>query len=502
MLSLALRLPGGLQCRALGKETGSKSLPSDAAKTFAAAMGGALEELPALLRKGEGDECAWLDNPAPKRQESLRPRLPYFLAQLVTAGAEVRPTQPHLELGAACQVNGMREVRSRCSCGWANSLWDAVASSIQGDTRNETGHCCTACSKCSAVLEPLLTLRKRLPRAVIDRSHSELSISTSAIAGDAAQIHLLIVKECLKRIASRNLETSENLLEDDPEVYWCLQVFFGLKAEVFWRSSGPLVSLSVTSFKDMCRNFLAEAKAQEGEPSLPGAVATEDSKEEVAAAALPKEAVQNVETFEQLAKKVSSRRHHSVEPPASFPTEREPSPGILKRGSRRASTARTITLGDIEDAPEEESKEASRPKEPEVPELSFVHVNMEALLEPYPELPAPPVLKQRPRAERRRSGPARPRAFKEERSVRQVGSPSSPFRAPVRVKKPATVVAKHRPLVVLLPGEGYAKRSKAVAFDSPRKGRAGYSSMDEENRLVQEIAQLSRRIEQLRAGNG
>ena len=102
--------------------------------------------------------------------------------------AEFLQLGPHLEMSAACHVHGLREARSRCQCGWLNSLWDSVTSAIQGNTRNDA-HCCVSCNQCSAVLEPMLTLRKRLPKPVIDRSHSELSIST--VGEMNTQIHLL-----------------------------------------------------------------------------------------------------------------------------------------------------------------------------------------------------------------------------------------------------------------------------------------------------------------------
>lgn len=102
--------------------------------------------------------------------------------------AEFLQLGPHLEMSAACHVHGLREARSRCQCGWLNSLWDSVTSAIQGNTRNDA-HCCVSCNQCGAVLEPMLTLRKRLPKPVIDRSHSELSIST--VGEMNTQIHLL-----------------------------------------------------------------------------------------------------------------------------------------------------------------------------------------------------------------------------------------------------------------------------------------------------------------------
>ncbi|CAK9034465.1 DENN domain-containing protein 4C [Durusdinium trenchii] len=272
----------------------SKHLPPDALRYFLAAIPSALEENEGSTKEHrrnrltcreeqngiervrvtdvehspshpyEGDHCAWMDTSAAKsKQEQLKPRLPNFLAQLVAAGTEPRQKGPHLEMAASCHVYGLRDARSRCNhCGWLNSVWDAIGSSIQGNTRNE-GHSCISCNKCQAVHEPTLTLRKRLPRAVIDRSHSELSIST---VGDlSTQIHLLNLKVCLDRITSRQLDelTEEKLLEEDPEVYWCLHLFYGLRAEVFWRKgSDAPVLLASTGFHSMCRS-LAAAKKQE-----------------------------------------------------------------------------------------------------------------------------------------------------------------------------------------------------------------------------------------------
>eukprot|EP00435_Cladocopium_sp_Y103_P026466 s630_g6.t1 len=266
--------------RCLGSDHSSRHLPPDAIKYFLAAIPSALEELQSLLRKHEGEEMpsvSWLDGYAASKnkQDHLKPRLPNFLAQLVSVGAEPRPKGPHLEMGATCQVHGLREARSRCHCGCLNSIWDAIGSSILGNTRNEQGHSCIQCAKCQSVLEPTLTLCKRLPRAPIDRSHSELSISTT---GDSSmQIHLLNLKVCVERIRSRSLEelTEQQLLEEDPEVYWCLHIFYGLRAEIFWRmnANAPFV-LASTGFNSLCRSYAAAKKQEHDALSLilPGRV--------------------------------------------------------------------------------------------------------------------------------------------------------------------------------------------------------------------------------------
>eukprot|EP00913_Durusdinium_trenchii_P017812 g16737.t1 len=169
---------------------------------------------------------------AKSKQEQLKPRLPNFLAQLVAAGAW---------LGRAHA--GREQSRGRRVRIWR---WPRRATSM-------------GCGMHEAV---------RLPRAVIDRSHSELSIST---VGDlSTQIHLLNLKVCLDRITSRQLDelTEEKLLEEDPEVYWCLHLFYGLRAEVFWRKgSDAPVLLASTGFHSMCRS-LAAAKKQERLPSI------------------------------------------------------------------------------------------------------------------------------------------------------------------------------------------------------------------------------------------
>ncbi|CAK9007030.1 unnamed protein product [Durusdinium trenchii] len=470
---------------------------------------------------------------AKSKQEQLKPRLPNFLAQLVAAGTEPRQKGPHLEMAASCHVYGLRDARSRCNhCGWLNSVWDAIGSSIQGNTRNE-GHSCISCNKCQAVHEPTLTLRKRLPRAVIDRSHSELSIST---VGDlSTQIHLLNLKVCLDRITSRQLDelTEEKLLEEDPEVYWCLHLFYGLRAEVFWRKgSDAPVLLASTGFHSMCRSLAAAKKQEAKRASLSGAAPAERSQ-----ARLPT-APRQAEEFSDLALKSSTRRNKSVERSVEFFEEEGPN----GRAASRRPAMRRVTLKDIgevcivpqEDEDEEDSEESGVEKSGRRAaegEVSFVHVNMEVRLEPLDLPEQRPLLTQRPRAppelpQRRRRSPRRgvpsPRALKENslsssphaneqspsgRSVSRspktaTATPVTQRSRPRRVQNPL-VVARFRPKCRLQNGEGYAK-DKHLRKVLPRRAAdlvaakgllvAGGSL---EEQLVSEIAGLSRRIDDL-----
>lgn len=537
--------------RCLGADHSSRHLPPDAIKYFLAAIPSALEELQSLLRKHEGEEgpsVSWLDGYAASKnkQDHLKPRLPNFV------GAEPRPKGPHLEMGATCQVHGLREARSRCHCGCLNSIWDAIGASILGNTRNEQGHSCIQCAKCQSVIEPTLTLCKRLPRAPIDRSHSELSISTT---GDSSmQIHLLNLKVCVERIRSRSLEelTEQQLLEEDPEVYWCLHIFYGLRAEIFWRmnANAPFV-LASTGFNSLCRSYAA-AKKQEARGAA-GHSSNATAPEERSKARLPTAAGAQAEEFSDLALKNSTRRNASVERSVHFFEEE----GRAARGAMRRPI-RTVTLKDIGEAcivpqddeegdSDEDSEDAAdevAPKPallrrkstglgPATPEMAFVHVNMEVNLDPLivgderpalqsrpgapPELPARKGRRRTSAAKRPREGKSSsPRALKEtSASIPEASaspdrpdrlptsrSPKKPptvsLKEPVRVKKPL-VVASSRPKCRLLPGEGYAlaaqfpRKTRKVA---PTRGLVLGTSLEEQ--LVSEIAQLSLKIDEMR----
>ena len=533
--------------RSLGSDHSSKHLPPDAIRYFLAAIPAALEELPSLLRKHEGDEgtsppgnLTWLDHyaAAKNKQDHLKPRLVNFLAQLVSAGSDPRPKGPHLEMGAICHVHGLREARSRCnSCSNLNSMWDAIASSILGNTRNEQGHSCIQCTKCQSVMEPTLTLCKKLPRAPIDRSHSELSISTT---GDSSmQIHLLNLKVCAERIRSKSLEdmTEQQLLEEDPEVYWCLHIFYGLRAEIFWRTNGHAPCLlASTGFNSMCRSYAA-AKKQEAKQAAAGAHLEDRSKARLPTT--PKQA----EELNDLAKG-STRRNVSVERSVQFFEGEEGG----SSGPRRP--IRTVTLKDIgeayivpqdeevesDDDSGEESAHAARPTlrrkntpgtGPGGPEMAFVHVNMEVTLDPLivgderpmlqsrpgppPELPQRRRKRLRPRSPSPRalkygntketsfsSGPTsspRPSSFRLTEKLPTSPRPPSP-KEPVRVQPKALVLA-HRPKCRLQPGEGYAKLAPETASRKviPPKGLVLGTSLEEQ--LVSEIASLSIRIDEM-----
>lgn len=449
-------------------------------------------------------------------------------------------------------MHGLREARSRCHCGCLNSIWDAIGASILGNTRNEQGHSCIQCAKCQSVIEPTLTLCKRLPRAPIDRSHSELSISTT---GDSSmQIHLLNLKVCVERIRSRSLEefTEQQLLEEDPEVYWCLHIFYGLRAEIFWRmnANAPFV-LASTGFNSLCRSYAA-AKKQEARGAA-GHSSNATVPEERSKARLPTAAGAQAEEFSDLALKNSTRRNASVERSVHFFEEE----GRAARGAMRRPI-RTVTLKDIGEAcivpqddeegdSDEDSEDAAdevAPKPallrrkstglgPATPEMAFVHVNMEVNLDPLivgderpalqsrpgapPELPASKGRRRTSAAKRPREGKSSsPRALKEtSASIPEASaspdrpdrlptsrSPKKPptvsLKEPVRVKKPL-VVASSRPKCRLLPGEGYA-----LAAQFPRKTRKVAvtrglvlgTSLEEQ--LVSEIAQLSLKIDEMR----
>eukprot|EP00931_Biecheleriopsis_adriatica_P096057 TRINITY_DN6969_c0_g1_i4.p1 TRINITY_DN6969_c0_g1~~TRINITY_DN6969_c0_g1_i4.p1 ORF type:complete len:1741 (-),score=336.34 TRINITY_DN6969_c0_g1_i4:106-5328(-) len=171
-------------------------------------------------------------------------------------------TTPHLELGARCLVQGFREVRSTCRCGCRVSLWDGLRASISGLCCNELGHSCVQCAACGHLHELGFMLRRKLQRSIRVRSTSVWSIdsssSTLSTVDPASVMQLLTVEECLRRVASKHLEEVplEQILEDDPEVFWCLQVFFRLQAQVFWRlGQASPVLVGVASFQVLCKAY-------------------------------------------------------------------------------------------------------------------------------------------------------------------------------------------------------------------------------------------------------
>eukprot|EP00439_Symbiodinium_sp_Y106_P070431 s1376_g12.t1 len=243
-------------------------------------------------------------------------------------------------------------------------------------------------------MEPVFTLRKRLPRALIDKSSSELSL---VLQGD---------------------------------VYWCLQVFFGLRSEVFWRRGRcSAVRLSSWSFQTLCRSYISPEQRSKGieehrklSDSFGGAILSDapggtTSISGKASVMLPSgfdrqdrtPVSEELGVLGDLCHKVSSRRHAGSDMPGALPSPRQSLDGD-SRGSFRLERLSGHThprnlddipeaMAHLQDAASDVSSPSVRGDEGQdevVPEVSFVHLCVQA--------PAAPRCLARPPRYRRLEG--------------------------------------------------------------------------------------------------
>ncbi|CAE7263521.1 unnamed protein product [Symbiodinium sp. CCMP2592] len=358
--------------------------------------------------------------------------------------------------------------------------------------------------------------------ALIDKSSSELSL---VLQGDVAgQIHLLTLEECLRRIQERHLAdlaTEEELLDEDPEVYWCLQVFFGLRSEVFWRRGRcSAVRLSSWSFQTLCRSYISPEQRSKGieehrklSDSFGGAILSDapggtTSISGKASVMLPSGFDRQVSEelgLGDLCHKVSSRRHAGSDMPGALPSPRQSLDGD-SRGSFRLErlSGRRTTLVNLDDIPEamahlqDAASDVSSPsgrgdegQDEVVPEVSFVHLCVQAPAAPrclarpprYRRLEgdgseatddAPPTAKAsakpqgrpKPKTQPKRSGSPNRRVIAKEAELGNLTrrpSNRASLSPPRRVTVPLVVATKPSKCKPSF-GEGYAAGRRSASF--------------------------------------
>ena len=261
-------------------------MPPDAARIFRSAVGPALEAATFAAAAGTAEDVA---APGPSRdREQLLVRLllhisaapsraktspgpdvlvpspggpdeeltasPVVLVAAGTLSAEELPgpmragdAAPGLRVSGL--LHGFRDVRDPCpACGSRGSFWQALRGSLtgprscQGGGLQKSGFASAQCHDCCSTWGPTFTLAR--------------AVSHGRGGREGVQVPLLTVRECLARISAGQLDKGADLLEEDPDVYWCLHAFFGLRIELFRRDEGGSpVRLGCATFEALCKAY-------------------------------------------------------------------------------------------------------------------------------------------------------------------------------------------------------------------------------------------------------